>query len=137
MGLSRWLSGARRAAGTPKTAAPTSLASVRNVVLNSDFLKHHHAFLRAKLQELADHLIMDSQIGSRKWSEPLLVAHMVKVKIPAKTLAGFRASDMASVLRPGQLWLTAGGGQLNSRTSAGVLQLRLNVTGAEKLLEHC
>ena len=65
------------------------------------------------------------------------VAHMVKVKIPAKTLAGFRASDMASVLRPGQLWLTAGGGQLNSRTSAGVLQLRLNVTGAEKLLEHC
>ena len=63
--------------------------------------------------------------------------HSVKILIRANTLAGFRETDMASVLRPGQLWLTVGGGQLGSETAGPVLHAKLNVTGAERLLAEC
>lgn len=65
------------------------------------------------------------------------LAHAVKIVVPAKTLAGVRASDLLWVLRPGQLWLTVGGGQLGSHTAGEVLQLKINVTGAEKPLTEC
>lgn len=61
----------------------------------------------------------------------------MKIVIPAKTLAGFREADMVEVLRPGRLWLTVGGAQLDSGTAGEVMQARLNVTGAETPLSAC
>eukprot|EP01045_Picozoa_sp_COSAG04_P000612 COSAG04_NODE_15_length_40535_cov_25.319888_25_plen_238_part_00 len=61
----------------------------------------------------------------------------VSLPIATRQRARFRAADMEEVVRPGELWLTVGGGQLGSSTAGEVLQLRANVTGQETALAAC
>ena len=78
-------------------------------------------------------------IGFRRVTVPANATQTVRIAISAQQRARFRpvGAGMREEVRPGELWLTVGGGQLGSTTASAVLQIRVQVGGYATPVASC